>query len=56
MCTEVRDSLNKPIKSIFRRALRKDLKTLSLGFSNFQCDKMFSGSLQSSFYRDSTVY
>ena len=43
MCTEVGDSLNKPIKGIFRRVLGKDLKNVSSLFN-----ELFSGSLQSS--------
>ena len=55
MCTEVGDSLNKPIEGFLGVYCEKKPKTYIPGITNSGYNELSSGSLQSSIYRDSTV-
>ena len=56
MCTEVGDSLKKPTAGFLGVNCERIQKTLSLDLTNSRYNELFSGSLQSSLYRDSTVF
>ena len=56
MCTEVADSLSKPKTLSLGVYYEIIVRAFSPGLTNSRYNELFSGSLQSPLYRDSTVF